>query len=148
MMEIHHTVEIDRPVPEVFAFVSDASNDRLWETGVKACVPDGEARVGQQRDVVMEVFGRRYDGLAEVTRFEPDRRLTIEIVEGLPVSGTSDFQFEAANGGTRLTYTLRADPENRVFQLVSPVMEWMLQRQWEGDLETLTTLLESNGSES
>lgn len=143
MMNIQHTITIDRPVEDVFEFVSDASNDRLWETGVEACVPDGNARLGQQRDVTMEALGRRYHGEAEVTEFQPLERLTIEIKSGLPVKGQSDFQFDSANGKTQLTYSMTANPVNRVFRLFQPVMGWMLQRQWEGDLQTLKELLES-----
>lgn len=143
MMDIQHSIIIDRPVEEVFEFVSDASNDRLWETGVEACVPDGEAKLGQQRDVTMEALGRRYQGEAEVTEFEPDQRLTIEIKSGLPVKGESDFQFDSANGGTELNYSMRAKPANRVFRVIQPVMGWMLHRQWKNDLQTLKELLES-----
>jgi uncharacterized protein YndB with AHSA1/START domain len=143
MMGIQHTIVIDRPVEEVFEFVSDASNDRLWETGVEACVPDGEAKLGQQRDVTMVTFGRRYQGEAEVTDFEQDQRLTIEIKSGLPVKGESDFQFDSVNGSTELTYSMRAKPVNRIFSVIQPVMGWMLQRQWENDLLTLKKLLES-----
>lgn len=143
MMNIQHTIVIDQQVEDVFEFVSDASNDRLWETGVEACVPDGNARLGQQRDVTMEALGRRYQGEAEVTEFQPNQRLTIEIKSGLPVKGKSEFQFESVNGSTELTYSMTAKPVNRVFRVVQPVMGWMLQRQWEQDLLTLKELLES-----
>lgn len=143
MMEIQHTVVIDRPVEDVFNFLSDASNDRLWETGVEACVPDREPSVGQKRDVVMKVFGRRYEGVAEVTEFDSNRRLTIEIQSGLPVKGESRFEFDSINGSTQIDYSLRATPVNRVFKMAQSVMGWMLQRQWEDDLQALKDLLES-----
>lgn len=144
-MNISHSIVIDRSVDDVFEFVSDASNDHLWETGVEACIPDREPSVGQQRDVRMSVFGLQYEGVAEVTEFESNRQLTIELLSGLPVTGKSRFEFDAMNGATRLNYSLQAEPANPVFKLLQPVMGWLLQRQWEDDLSTLKGMLENGG---
>lgn len=43
-------------------------------TGVEACVPDRKPSVGKQRNVVMKVFGRRHEGTAEMTEYEPEQR--------------------------------------------------------------------------
>lgn len=91
----------------------------------------------------MEALGRRYQGEAEVTAFQPFGRLIIEIRSGLPVKGKSDFQFDSVNGNTELTCSMTAKPVNRISRLIQPVMGWMLQRQWENDLQTLKELLES-----
>lgn len=144
-MNVHHSIVIDRPVDDVFKFVSDASNDHLWETGVEACVPDREPSIGQQRDVRMKVFGRQYQGAAEVTEFEPNQRLTIELLSGLPVTGKTRFEFDGMNGATRLNFSLQAEPASLLFGIVQPVMGWVLQRQWEDDLRTLKGLLENGG---
>lgn len=143
MMEIQHSVVIDRPVEAVFEFVSNAGNDPLWETGVEACVPDQEPSVGQQRDVVMKMFGRRYEGTAEMTEYELERRLTIEIKSGLPFQAQTTYEFEELGERTRLDLSIEAEPTSRLLSLAQPIMRPLMQRQWEGDLATLKELLES-----
>lgn len=144
MMEVNHSVVIDRPVDEVFAFVSDARNDPLWETGVEACVPDREPGVGQQRDVVMKVFGRRREGTAEITEYDHHRLLTIETKSGLPVNARTTYEFDSTSGGTRIDLTVEIEPVSTLFKLARPLMSRLMQKQWESDLATLKELLESD----
>lgn len=141
-MEIQHSLVIDRPVDEVFAFVSNARNDNLWETGVEACIPDREPGVGQQRDVVMTVFGRRKEGTAEVTEYDENRLLTIETTSGLPVHAITTYEFEEVDGCTRIDLTMQAEPVSMLFKLLSPILGRLLQKQWEDDLATLKEIIE------
>lgn len=146
MMEITHSVVIDRPVDDVFAFVSDAENDHVWETGVEACVPDRNPGVGQQRQVVMKVFGRRKEGTAEVTEYDPGRRLTIKTTSGLPVNARTTYEFESIEKGTRIDMSMEAEPVSTVLKLAQPIMGRLMEKQWENDLATLKDLLESESA--
>ena len=53
-------------------------------------------------------MGRRIAADYEITVFEPNRRLEFQAIAG-PVRPHGRYDFEAVNGGTRLTFALDAE---------------------------------------
>jgi uncharacterized protein YndB with AHSA1/START domain len=66
---------INRPVQEVFAFVSDHSNDRLWKPFVTESrqISAGPIGVGTRFEIVTVAWGYRHSGEVEILEYEPDR---------------------------------------------------------------------------
>lgn len=142
MIKDVHSVIINRPVEEVFAYVSDARNDPEWNADTLACEADGEPSVGQERDFVVKLFGRRKEGTAEVTEYEPNELLTVETTSGVPVTLRTRSRFESENGSTRVTEQMEAEPESTLLKLIEPVVGYRLKKQRKRDLETLKEILE------
>jgi uncharacterized protein YndB with AHSA1/START domain len=101
---VGHSVEIARAPEAVFAYLTDPSKLASWQDAeeVEQLTP-GPVRPGTRFREVHKAMGRRRVELTEVVTFDPGRRFEIRVVEGPPVDGRWDF--EAIDGGTRLTLT-------------------------------------------
>ena len=109
MPEAEHSITVARPIEEVFAFLADAENDPRWRTAVLDIARvEGEGVGARYRQGVKGPMGRRITADYEITVFEPDRRLEFQTVEG-PARPHGRYDFEDADGGTRLTFALDAE---------------------------------------
>ena len=83
MPEASHSVEINRPAADVFAFLGDGENDPQWRSGVL----DVRRRSGHGQGAVYEQgvkgpMGRRVPADYEITAYEPDRRIAFRAIAG------------------------------------------------------------------
>jgi carbon monoxide dehydrogenase subunit G len=109
MPEAQHQVTIARPIGEVFAFVADGLNGSTWRPGVlDIALVSGSGATAVYKQGVKGPGGRRIDADYRITAYEPDHRLSFEAIAG-PVRPTGSYVFEDVGGGTRLTFSLRAD---------------------------------------
>lgn len=121
MPKASNTIEIHRPPAEVFAFLADGTNDRLWRSGVL----DIQLRSGQGKGAVYEQgvkgpFGRRVAADYEITGHEPNQRLAFRAIAG-PVRPEGAYELEPVEGGTRVTFSLRCSPSG-LAKLMTPVV--------------------------
>src|SRR5215207_3985490 len=143
-----HSVVIDRPIEEVFAFVTDPNNDPLWQSTSLETeqTSEGAVDVGATFRNTSKLLGRRIESTMEVTENEPPRRQYVRITSG-PIPGEGCYLFEPADGGsTRFTQTFEAEVGG-FFRLAEPLVERAISRQTEADMATLKDLLEAGGSE-
>jgi uncharacterized membrane protein len=109
MPSAKHEVTITRPVAEVFAFVADGLNAPRWRPGVVDVASVSGAGLGAvYKQGVKGPGGRRIDADYRITAYEPNRRLAFEAIAG-PVRPTGQFDFDDADGATRLRFALQAD---------------------------------------
>ena len=109
VLRLEHSVIIDRPVDEVFAFLSRIENDRRWQPEIQGSTltSSGPLGVGSTFRETRNVGGRVVTWNMRVTAFEPPRRLCIKSVGGtLPYRGCRTF--EPVPGGTRIVETSEA----------------------------------------
>jgi carbon monoxide dehydrogenase subunit G len=139
--EAINTIEIARPVEEVFAFLADATNDRKWRSGVLDITRksgDGVGAVYEQG--VKGPFGRRVPADVEITALEPDRRIGFRAIAG-PVRPEGSYELEPAGAGTRVTFSLRAAPSG-LAKLMTPMVSRTMQSEV-AQLARLREVLES-----
>jgi carbon monoxide dehydrogenase subunit G len=119
MPEAEHTVTVQRPIEEVFAFLADAENDRRWRTAVLDIERVSGDGVGTRyRQGVKGPMGRRVAADFEITEFTPPRTIGFRATAG-PVRPTGRYELEPVDGGTRVRFSLAA--ETRGFaKLMSP----------------------------
>jgi hypothetical protein len=73
MPEATNSVQIHRPAEEVFAFLADGSNDRLWRQDVLDIhLRSGEGKGAVYEQGVKGPFGRRVAADYEIIRYEPN----------------------------------------------------------------------------
>ncbi len=144
-MRTEQSVEIDRPIEEVFAYTSNVDNLPEW-TGAVIEVHGstlGQPRKGDQFTTVSKFLGRRFETPQEVTTYEENRRYSYRSTGGpFPLSFT--FNFEETPGGTRLTEVAEGEP-GTFFRLAGPLLEAAVKRQFKNDLATLKDLMEAQG---
>jgi hypothetical protein len=143
-MHVEESVEIDRSLPEVFAYVSDVGNYPEWMAHVLEVRKDapGPPQQGDRFVVAIKSVGRRFETPYERTSYEADRRYTDRAVGGPIPDQRWHSAFEGVSGGTR--FTRGVDVESRgLLKLLEPVQKRAAERQLRKDLQTLKDLVEA-----
>jgi uncharacterized protein YndB with AHSA1/START domain len=143
-----HTVVIERPVEEVFAFATDPNNDTLWQSTSLETeqTSEGPVGVGTTFRNTTKFLGRRIESTYEITENDPPHKQCIRITSG-PIPGSGCYLFEPTDGGsTRFTQTFEAEVGG-FFRLAEPLVGRAIRRQQEADMATLKDLLEAGEAE-
>jgi uncharacterized protein YndB with AHSA1/START domain len=93
------------------------------------------------RDVFVD-HGHRVEIDAEITRYEPPRRLEVHLVADA-FSACSTHVVEEESGGSRLTTTVETEYTKRLARIAGPLVTRRAQAQLEADQRALKALLES-----
>ena len=110
MIRIAASQTIARPIEDVFAFVSDATNEPKWHTDVLEVsrTSNGPLGAGSTFRLVVDFMGRK-DMHVRVAGFEPNRREIIQATSG-PMLPMITYLFEAHDSGTRFTRSVEVQP--------------------------------------
>ena len=142
-MRSEESVEIDRPLEEVFAYVANPENLPEWTNLVLDVRKDAEGQLqkGDRFSVVAKFLGRSFETPFEVSAHEPPRQHSDRSTGG-PFEQEFIYTFEQTEGGgTRLTQVVETEPGG-FFKLVGPLLERAGSRQLKADLQILKDLLE------
>jgi uncharacterized membrane protein len=108
--EAEHSITVDRPIDEVFAFLADAENDPRWRSAVLDIERVGGEGVGARyRQGVRGPMGRRVPADIEITEYTPPSTIGFRGTAG-PVRPVGRYELEAADGGTRVRFSLSVQP--------------------------------------
>ena len=109
MPNAKRSVTIARPVEAVFAFVANGETGPQWRSDhIDVRRVSGEGVGTRYAQTVPGPMGRRIAADYEITAFEPNRRIEFQTTAG-PVRPQGRYDFEAVEGGTRLTFALKAE---------------------------------------
>lgn len=125
MVDRTDSITIARPVEEVFAYVTDTSNDPAWHTDILEVQKRSEGPIGMgtKWHVGFKPFMGVSEGSMEVAGFEPNRTEVLRGAMG-PMHTTLTFLFEPADGGTRVTRRVQIKLSG-VMRLMGPIMQWV-----------------------
>ena len=143
IMRVEESIEINKPLEEVFNYVSDVGNFPEWTAHTLEVRKDtpGIPQQGDRFTVAIKSVGRRFETPYERTSYEPKRRYTDRAVGGLIPNQQWDYTFQEVPGGTRLRRAVEAEPGG-FLKLLEPLQKRALQRQLRKDLQTLKDVLE------
>jgi uncharacterized membrane protein len=143
MVNLEFNILIDRPVSQVFAFMTDLSNLPRWQSMVKQIsqASKGPVGLGTTFSFKNEVLGRQMEGMMEVTEFEQDAKFGYKGKSG-PMTIHAMVTFKTVGTGTKLTLSAQADPAG-LFKVAEGVLAGQIKSQMEGNLATLKSILES-----
>ena len=143
MPEIEGSVDILRPVEEVFAYLSEPTNSLQWETGVVVMelTTEGPLALGSKGRRVEKQMGTD-EGAWEITKYVPNESLAMTF-ESQRFTGVGGYELEAIDGGTRLNYRFNGKPKKILFKILIPLMMPMFRRQIKKDHAKLKGILES-----
>ena len=146
MIRIQASVTVNRPLEEVFRFMTDNQNALQWQSGLlEARVTNGVIGVGKTWVDVVQVLGRRIEVASELTEFEPLRVVGFKSTSGpIPLEGR--YAFAPDGEGIKVTFTLQGEAGG-FFKLAEPIVARSTQRQWETNLANLKDLLEQRDTE-
>ena len=142
MASFEISVEIDRPVEEVFRYFTDIARIPEWNGIVEKATPsEHPIKVGSTVQIRMRLLGRRIDATQEIREYEPNRNVVIRTPA--PIAVTDTFAFDPIGAGrTRLSYST-VGQVNGFFKLADPIVVRVAKKQLTAQLETLKELLEA-----
>ena len=141
MPSAERTITINRPVEEVFGFVADGRNAKLWRSGVlDVDLVSGTGLGARYSQGVRGPGGRRIAADYEITEFEPNSKIAFKATAG-PVRPTGSFTVEGMGTGTLLTFALDAQLGGLQKLLMGRAVQSTMNAEM-GALDTLKDLLE------
>ena len=143
MIKNEKSIIIQRPIEEVFAFVSDLQNATQWQSGVLEVrrVTEGPLGIGTQFAFVRKFMGRKMEAISEFVAYEPNSKVVFKNNSG-PMDFENSYLFEATDEDTRLTSILEMQPKGFI-SLAEPLIDAGLKREMETAFGDLKDLLES-----
>jgi uncharacterized protein YndB with AHSA1/START domain len=147
MIDFTIETEIERPVGTVFAYATDPGKLSTWQTNTVSAEIEGEGPLGlgtRLREVHRGPGGKELPSLVEVTEYEPDRRFSLDVIEGsLPINARIGFEPTAA--GTRVAFNVQGEPRGPM-RFLAPLLKIALKRQFREHLANLKRVLEDGAS--
>ena len=143
MIDVETSVEIARPVQEVFAFVADQTNAPQWQTDLQEVrrLTQGPIGVGTEHEFVRTFAGRRFASRNRFVAFEPGRYVKFTIPSGW-ISGTASYRTETSrSAGTVLTSRMEFRVQGPL-TLLEFVLSRLLAKDSRRDEQRLKSLLE------
>jgi carbon monoxide dehydrogenase subunit G len=122
------SLDTERTLASVFAYLSDFSSTREWDPNVVDAerIGDGPIAVGTEFRLWTSFAGRRSAITYRVVEFDPPRAVTFRGENAL-VTSLDRITFEAIEGGTRVVY----DADLRLkglFKVGEPLLRLALNR--------------------
>jgi len=109
MTIIESSIEINRPVENVYAFLADLENLRKQNPGITAITLNGPFAVGTHYITKGQVMGREYTTETEIVAIEPNKKLGLKTLAAPPASPvTNTYILEPSGSGTKLTCSMDA----------------------------------------
>lgn len=137
------TIFIQRPIGEVFEFVSKAENMPKWAAKIvdAAQTSEGPVGVGTTCYVVAKAMGREAQQEFVVTECVADKTYVAKSTSG-PLQLETRYDLEASGDGTNVRATVVAKMGG-MMALAGPLIAGKMKRQFETDHANLKRLLES-----
>jgi len=141
-------VRVDRPIEEVFAYVSNPLNFPRWNSAVHGMRQTSATESGVASTYLMErglPSGRAYNKL-EVVASEPPREFTIRATAG-PTPFLYRYRFAAENGETSIQLDAQVEVPGAA-ALLPQLARRAVRKGVDDNLATLKQILEASGRRS
>lgn len=141
MVEVRGSAAVPMPAAELFAFVSDVTNNPTWQRGMVSCAwtTPPPLAVGSRYEQLATFLGREIRSTFEVAELARGRRVRIVTVEStIPLDVTREV--EPVTGGSRVTATIRGGPTGPA-ALLDPLTRRLVERSVRADYRRLESLL-------
>jgi carbon monoxide dehydrogenase subunit G len=128
MTKFEKSIIINRPVEEVWKFLSNLGNFPKWDRGIYEVRQTSKGPIGVGSTLQSDRLFLGWHGIGEfvVTEYEPNRVLALRGGAGSS-SGNLRYTFESVTGGTRLTGTSEVQLGGwlkLLMPLIAPIAEW------------------------
>ena len=144
-MRVEVSIEINRPLQEIFDYVSEVGNYPEWMADALEVRKDteGPPQLRDKFTVAIKSVGRRFETPYERTSYEANRGYTDRAVGGPVPNQRWTCTFQEVPGGTRLTRTVEAEMSG-ILKLLEPIQKRSAERGLRRDLKTLKDVLEAS----
>lgn len=143
-MKHTQSIEIERPVRDVFDYVTDPARLPEWDTDVRRgeVVSEGGEGVGARIEIERTLPPSRRHGTlgGRITEYEPMKAFAVTIDEG-PMPFDLRYQFEGLSGATRLHVRIQSRPRG-VRRLTEALFAPLIRSRVAAHYRTLKLVLE------
>ena len=146
MLHYKTSVNINRPVDQVFEYVTHIENSSQWGDAVVDAWQETDGPMGVGTIVTEKVkMGPVFSELSwEITAFEPNKLCTFEGDSELGKSQTA-YIFETAESGTRLTVEVNTQLSG-IYRYLRPFIQFTHKRNRKNSLMGIKKILEHGDS--
>lgn len=143
MITLDLSTLVDRPVPEIFEFLSNPLNLPKWQTMVARIeqVTPGEPGVGTKYRVFASALGRNIEGEMQITAFEPPHKVGFVNQSG-PMRVSITVTLKPVGSGAKIALHAEGNPGG-VFSLAEGILAGKIKSEMESNLARLKAVLES-----
>lgn len=142
MVRAEESIVVERPIEEVFAYLTDLERVPEWQTNVLFLqLQSGSLRPGAQLVELRKFLGRKIESVVEVTEYDPPHRYTIKTQSG-PIPFEISNVLSESGGGTRIDAAVEGEP-GRFFGLIEWRVVKAVERELWNSLATLKDILEA-----
>jgi uncharacterized protein YndB with AHSA1/START domain len=143
VVRAEETVFIERPIEEVFAYLTDLERVPEWQTNVLFLQLQGPGglRTGARLVELRKFLGRKVESVVEVTKYDPPHRYTTKVQSG-PIPFEISNLLSESGGGTRIDAAIEGEP-GRFFGLIEWRVVKAVERELWNSLATLKDILEA-----
>jgi uncharacterized protein YndB with AHSA1/START domain len=143
MARIEESIEIKRPVEQVFGYTTDAKSWPRWQSIIVEAdqTSPGPVAVGTTFRGTSRMMGRTMPWTAKATEFEANRKYGKNIDSG-PMTIDQHNTYLSVEGGTKFTilYEMKV---GGFLKLMSPVLAGSMRRELKKSLGNLKRVLEA-----
>jgi hypothetical protein len=144
MAKVEANVVINRPLAEVFQFISVNQNALQWQSGLlETRITNDITGPGRAWIDTVQFVGRRLEVPFQLTDWQADRKIGFQSMGG-PIPMQGSYAFAPNGAGVQVTFLLTGEPGG-FFKIAEPVLMRLLQRQWDTNLANLKDVLEAQG---
>jgi carbon monoxide dehydrogenase subunit G len=109
MAVVETSIKINKPVEQVFAFITDLENQKKLSTYITGIEVSEPVQLGTRYKIETTSMGFQNVTTNEVVSFEPNRKFGVKTFAAPPASDvTNKYLLEEEGGGTKLTLQMDA----------------------------------------
>ena len=128
-MIIETSTTINKPVEQVFAFVTNPLNLKSLNPNTTGIIFDGKVAVGSRYTVQLKYGAREFNSVSEIVALEPNKTFAVKAIATPPATDVvSTYTFEQDGNGTKLHISMDSP--------VMPGTEGMVVPQLRAALDT------------
>ena len=144
MLTVEHSIVINRPIDQVFEYVTDVERIIEWigptiATKLTSESPRGVATTSSRSS---QFLGRRIESEMETVEYEPNKLMVNKAISGPMPDFEERIAVESVDGGTKVTIRIEGEVGG-LFKLATPILTRRARGQVANDAETLKDLLEA-----
>lgn len=140
------SIEIDCPVDDVWAFVSDVGAWPTWRTTITSVEPPTSLEAGAPFSGTTRLLGRTWRWGLELTVVEPGECLAYDVVKGV-AKPTVEYHLEPIEGGCRFTMSGHIERMGLLGSVLAPLALPALRRESVDHVGLLKGILEGRSDD-
>ena len=147
MITLQETIEINRPVKEVYDYVVNVENAQKWQPAVIELkrITDGPIRVGTKFSEVAKMMGRRINTTCEITELEPNKTIAFKATSDGPLEYQTTYTLEPNGSATRLKI-IGLFRTKGFWRLLEPLLKGEVKKESQQELTIMKKVIEGRTS--